>query len=294
MAPRAVWKGYLRIGELSFPVALYTAVSTAERVSFHGFNRKTGNRLRRIFVDRDTGKEVARDDQVKGYEVAPDSYVVFEPEEIAATVPEGDKALAVNAFIACAEIDDLYFERPYYLAPAGPEAAEGYGLLRETLKRRNVAALASAVLFRRVRTVLIRAHEDGLTATLLNFDYEVRAAAEAFADIAPIRIDKEMLDLARHIIATKQGRFDPASFDDRYEAAVVELVQAKAAGRTVKPPKAKKPEKVVSLMEALRRSAGMEASEPAGKPAKSGKRAAPRASAARAKAGGAAPRKKAS
>ncbi|MCB4769805.1 Ku protein [Ancylobacter sp. Lp-2] len=258
MAPRAVWKGYLRIGELSFPVALHTAVSTSERVSFHGFNRATGNRLRREFVDRDTGEPVGRDEQVKGYEVAPDRYVVFEPEEIAAAVPEGDKTLAVSAFLPCAGIDDLYFDRPYYLTPAGPEAEEGYGLLHAALKRREVAALAGAVLFRRARTLLVRAHEDGLTATLLNFDYEVRAASEAFADIAPLRIDKEMLELARHIIASKTGTFDPTAFEDRYEAAVVELVRAKAAGRPVKLSGAKKPAKVVDLMAALRASAGLD------------------------------------
>ncbi|MBS7544270.1 Ku protein [Ancylobacter oerskovii] len=269
MAPRAVWKGYLQIGELSLPVALHTAVSTAERVSFHGFNRKTGNRLRRAFVDRETGEEVARDDQVKGYEVAPERYVTFEPDEIAAAVPEGDKTLAVSAFIPCAEIDDLYFDRPYYLTPAGAEAQEAYALLHEALQRRHVAALAGALLFRRARTVLVRAQEDMLTATLLSFDYEVRDADDTFAGIAPIRIDKEMLKLARHIIATKEGRFDPAGFDDRYEAAVVELVRAKAAGRTVKPPKARKPEKVTDLMEALRRSAGVE-----DKPAATGKSAA--------------------
>ena len=205
--------------------------------------------------------------------------MVFEPDEITAAVPEGDKTLAVSAFIPCAEVDDLYFDRPYYLAPAGPEAAESCALLHQALLRRSVAALADAVLFRRARSLLIRAYEGGLTATLLNYDYEVRSAREAFEAIEKIRIDKEMLELAKHIIATKEGPFDPAQFDDRYEAAVVELVRAKAAGRSVKPPKARKPAKVVDLMEALRRSAGMEASStpkptaargksaPAGKPA---------------------------
>lgn len=257
MAARAVWKGYLKVDELICPVALYTAVSTSERVSFHTINRKTGNRVKRQFVDRETGEEVERDEQVKGYETGPDQYVVFEPEEIAAAVPQGDKTLSVEAFVPCDQVDDLYFDRPYYLAPADKEAAEAYALIRDGLQRKSVAALAHAVLFRRARSLLIRALDDGLTATTLNYDYEVRSADEAFKDVEKIRIDKEMLDLARHIIETKRGEFDPTEFDDRYEAAVVELVRAKAAGREIKAPKRRAPEKVVDLMEALRRSAGM-------------------------------------
>ena len=261
MAARAVWKGYLKVDELICPVALYTAVSTSERVSFHTINRKTGNRVKRQFVDRETGEEVERDEQVKGYETGPDQYVVFEPEEIAAAVPQGDKTLSVEAFVPCDQVDDLYFDRPYYLAPADKEATEAYALIRDGLQRKNVAALAHAVLFRRARSLLIRALDDGLTATTLNYDCEVRSADEAFEDVEKIKIDKEMLDLARHIIETKRGEFDPTEFDDRYEAAVVELVRAKAAGREIKAPKRRAPEKVVDLMEALRRSAGVGGSE---------------------------------
>lgn len=257
MAPRANWKGVLKIGEIACPVALYTAASTSDRIAFHMLNRRTGHRLRRQFVDSETGKAVERDDQVKGYETAPGEYLVLEPDEIAAAVPDSDKVLAVSAFIGCGDIDTVYFDRPYYLAPADLTAQEAYILIREGMRARQVAALARTVLFRRVRTVLIRAHDAGLIATTLNFDHEVRSAADAFDKIPDLTIKGEMLDLARHIIKTKMGSFDPGAFDDRYDAALAELVKAKLEGRKITAAKARKHGRVVDLMAALRQSAGM-------------------------------------
>ncbi|WP_439498266.1 Ku protein [Bosea sp. (in: a-proteobacteria)] len=253
--PRVNWRGYLKIGELSCPVALYTGASTSERISFHTINRETGNRVRREFIDPGTGKPVDREDQVKGYEVDEDRYVVLEPEEVAKAVPESNKTLAVGAFVACSEIDTLYFDKPYYLAPSGPMANDAFAVIREAMREMKVAALAHAVLFRRYRGVMIRAQGLGLVAHTLNFDYEVRAASTAFEDIHKLKIKGEMLDLAKHIIDTKRGEFDPAAFDDRYEAAVTELVKAKLEGKPIKRRKAPAAPKVVDLMEALRASA---------------------------------------
>ncbi len=257
MAPRANWKGFLKVAELACPVALYTAVSTSERIAFHTINRATGHRVRRQFVDSDTGKPVEKDDQVKGYEVGQADYVVLDPEEVAAAVPESDKTLSVTAFIGCGEIDDVYFDRPYYLGPADRTAEEAYALIRDGMRRKKVAAIAQTVLFRRARTVLIRAHNDGLIATTLNFDYEVRSAREAFRDVPAMKIKGEMLELAEHIIKTKMGKFDASKFDDRYEAALADLVKAKLEGRKIKVRKEPRQEKVVDLMAALRESAGM-------------------------------------
>jgi DNA end-binding protein Ku len=215
MAPRANWKGYLKIGEVVCPVALYTAISASERIAFHIVSRKTGNRVRRQFFDEETGEPVEAADQVKGYQRGPDDYVMLEPDEIAAALPDSDKTLSVQAFIPCAQ----------------------------------------TVLFRRVRTVLVRAYGAGLIAATLNFDYEVRAADEAFQDIADAKIDKEMLDLAKHIIATKRGSFDPKSFHDRYEAALADLVRAKLEGRPIPARKPEPDSNVVDLLDALRRSA---------------------------------------
>ena len=149
--------------------------------------------------------------QVKGYEVGQDEYIVLEPDEIAAAIPESDKTLAVVAFIRCDAIDTVYFDRPYYLSPSNRIAEEAFALIREGLRAKKAAALARTVLFRRVQTLLIRPHGEGLVGTTLNFDYEVRSAEEAFHDIPAMTIKGEMLDLAKHIITTKRGKFDPAS-----------------------------------------------------------------------------------
>ncbi len=264
MAPRANWKGQLKIGELLCPVALYTAASTSERVSFHLVNRKTGARLNREFVDSDTGKPVPREEQVKGYALPSGDYVSFDDEEIASAIPESDKVLNVDCFVRCDEIDDVYLDRPYYLAPV--EEDESFALVREGMKAEKVAAIAEAVLFRRARKVLIRVQDEGLIATTLNFDYEVRSAVAAFEGLPDFKFDKEMLALARHIIETKMGSFDPAGFDDRYDAALAELIKAKIEGKPLRkraPPKAAQ---VIDLKEALRQSAGAKV----GKAAKGG------------------------
>ncbi|GGE53674.1 non-homologous end joining protein Ku [Agaricicola taiwanensis] len=286
MAPRANWKGVLKVAELSCPVALYTAASTSDRVAFHTINRATGHRVHRQFVDSATGKPVEREDQVKGYELGADDYIMLEGDEVAAAVPESDKTLAVDTFIACPEVDDVFFDKPYYLAPSAPHAEEAFVLIREGMRAKKVAALAQTVLFRRVRTLLIRPHGEGLIANTLSFDYEVRSAKEVFSDITDFKIAGEMLDLAKHIIDTKKGEFDPAEFDDRYEAALAELIKAKAEGRKITPRKEPKREKVVDLMEALRASAGV----------KEAKKQAPkkRAAAARSRSRAQEPRRKAS
>lgn len=256
MAPRAIWKGQLKIAELVCPVALHAAASTRERVAFTTVNRQSGHPLRRTYIDAETGKPVAKEDQVKGYETGNGEYVVLTADELAEAVPDSDKMLRVEGFLACDDVETIYFDRPYYLTPAGPEAAEAFAVIREGMRDTQTAALARAVLFRRVRTMLIRAHGPGLAASTLNFDYEVRSSREAFRSAPDPKIEPEMLDLARHIIDTKRGTFDPAGFDDRYDAALAELVRAKAEGREIRAPKPSAPAKVVSLLDALRESAG--------------------------------------
>lgn len=255
MAARATWKGYLKIAELAFPVSLYAAATQSKRISFHVLNRKTGNRVNREYYDEETGKAVERDNQVKGYETGDGEVIILKPEEIAAAVPENDKTIAIDTFISADNVDTLYFDRPYFIAPSKGILGESFSVLREGMRRGEVAALGRAVLFRRVRTVLLRAEGPGLVAHTLNFDYEVRSAADAFDDLPEIKIESEMLDLAKHIIATKAGKFDPREFDDRYDQALAELVKAKMEGREIKAPKRQPAPKVVSLMDALRESA---------------------------------------
>lgn len=262
--PRAQWKGHLKLDEITCQVALYSGASAAERTSFHTINKATGNRVKREFVDEKTGKPVEKDDQVKGYETDGGDYILLEQEDIDAAVPESDKTIRIETFIPCREVDTVYFDKPYYLAPVDKVAEEAFDLLREGMKTKKVAALGSAVLFRRVRKLMIRPYGNGIVANTLNFDYEVRSAKEAFGDIPQVKIKKDMLDLAGHIIGTMSGEFDPTAFDDRYDAALAELVKAKIEGRPIKVPKTPKPGKVVDLMEALRESAKL-AAKPAAK-----------------------------
>lgn len=273
LAARAIWRGHLSVGELVCPVTLHGAASEGERISFHIINRDTGHRVRRRYVDSETGKPVEDDDIVKGYETPDGDCVILEPEEIKSAVPKSDKRLEMQAFISCNDVDTTFFERPYFVAPADSHAAEAYALIREAMEEKKVAGLARTVLFRRVRTLLLRPHEEGIIATTLNFDYEVRDGTEIFDEISDFRVSGEMLDLARHIIETKMGRFDPSEFDDRYEQAVAELVKAKLAGRKPKKPRKIETGKVTDLMEALRRSAGAGAGAKRGKTKATGREA---------------------
>lgn len=253
---RAQWKGHLKIGELACSVGLYTAASTSERISFHMLNKNTGNRLKREFVDSETEKVVDRDQQVKGFETGSGDYIMIDPDEVAAVVPESDKMLEVESFISTRDIDNLYLDKPYYLVPTDDEAHDAFACIRDALVTTDTIAIARTVLFRRMRTVLIRPYGHGLIATTLNFDYEIRAADEAFKDVAKVKVDAEMLGLAKHIIDTKLGDFDPGETDDRYESALAALVEAKAEGKALSKPKAVKVSKPNDLLKALRDSVG--------------------------------------
>jgi DNA end-binding protein Ku len=241
-------------------------------------DRTTGRRVGREYVDSVTGAPVPREAQVKGYQTGPDDWVVLEEDEIAAVVPEADKVLEITCFIPCDGVDTVYFDKAYHLSPAGAGAGEPYRLLAEGMRAASVAALARTVLFRRLRTMLIRPSGAGLVGTTLNFEDEVRPAAEAFEDIADIAIEGEMLELARHIIATKAGDFDPAGFDDRYDAALAELVKAKIEGRAIRPRPAPRVSAKGDLLAALRESAGMGSPPP--KPARAKPKPAPKKPAA--------------
>lgn len=258
MAYRALWKGDLAVDDLVCGVALYAATSTADRVSFHIINRRTNHRVSRRMVDSDTGRTVQRDDIVKGYETSGGTSVILEPEEIASVVPRSDKTLDVTSFLGIEEIDPVFFEKPYFLMPADEDAVEAFQLIRSGMEKKKVGALARTVLFRRVRNLFIRPASEGMIATTLQFDYEVRAADQAFEGIPDIRIPREMLDLARHIIETKRGQFDPSEFEDRYDDALTELVKAKIEGRKPKQLPRRAASNVTDLMDALRRSAGLD------------------------------------
>ena len=270
-APRANWRGFLQIGALSCAVGLFTAASTSERLRFNMINRATGNRMNRQFVDSVTGAVVDSADQIKGYEISEGRYLPFEDDEIAAVMPQSDKSLLLESFIPCDQVDTIYFDRPYYLAPSDKASEEVFALIREGLLASSTVGLARTVLFRRLRVLVIRPNpltdndrDRGMIATTLHYDYEVRRAAEVFDDLPAVQTSGEMIDLARHIIETKSGHFHPSEVTDRYEEALAALIRAKTEGRALPKAPAARTEKVVDLLEALRASAGVKAAGKSG------------------------------
>ncbi|MCD2178131.1 non-homologous end joining protein Ku [Rhizobium sp. C1] len=255
MTRRALWKGKLNGPGVDCGVALYSALSSDEKVSFHIVNRKTGNRVERRFVDSETEQPVERDAQVRGFQLDDGNYVLIEPETLAALIPHSDKTIAIKHFLPCDAVDKLYFDKPYYLAPAAKADEEAFRAFSEALEKGATTAFAQAVLFRRNRGLILRVHEGIVIATTLNYDYEVRSARNAFRGLSEPHYDEELLDLAGHLIQTKLSRFDPAEFHDRYNAALLKLVRAKMEGRPLPKPDREPEQKVVDLREALRLSA---------------------------------------
>ena len=254
MAPRANWKGYLKLSLVSCPVALYPAASSSERVSFHMINSETHNRLKQQYVDSVTGDLVESGDRMRGYEIAKGEYVPVTDEELEEVSLESTHTIEIEQFAPRSEVDEVYFDSHYYIAPDDKVGEEAFAVIREAMKKRNVIGLARVVLFRRERILMIEPRGKGLMATTLRYDYEVRNEHAYFDEIDDTHVAKEMLDLANHIIDTKKGKFDPGTFKDRYQDAVVELIRAKRAGQPIEAPRPAKPANVINLMDALRRS----------------------------------------
>jgi DNA end-binding protein Ku len=257
MAPRAYWKGYLRLSLVSCPIALYPAASSSERVSFNRINKKTGHRLKQQLVDGETGDPVEKDDIGKGYEVGKGEYILVEDDEVEKLKIESTHTIDIDSFVPRAEIDDRYMDTPYYIAPTDKVGQEAFAVIRDVIRDKGMVALGRVVLARREHIVMLEAFENGLLGTTLRYAYEVRDAKGYFDDVPELKLPKEMRDLAAHIVDSKSGHFDPAGFEDRYETALVEMLRAKQAGRVIEQPKEEAtPARVVNLMDALRASIG--------------------------------------
>ena len=254
MAPRANWKGYLRLSLVSCPIALYPASSFSEKVSFNRLNRKTGNRLKQQNVDSETGEVGPREDTARGYEVAKGQYLIVEDEEIDAVQIESTRTIDIDQFVPRSEIDERYIDSPYYLAPDGQVGQDAFAVIRDTIGKLNMVALGRVVLTRREHVIALEPKGRGLLGLTLRYPYEVRDEASYFEDIPDQKLPKEMLDLATHIVNTKSGHFDPSQFQDRYENALIDLLKKKEAGETIEPSREVAAPRVVNLMDALRAS----------------------------------------
>lgn len=253
MAPRASWKGYLKLSLVSCPVRLYPATSASERIAFNQLHKKTHNRINMKPVDPELGL-VERADLVKGYEYEAKQYVIIDEADLETVKIESNHTMNIEAFVEEGSVDIIYQDAPYYLAPDGAMAEETFIVLREALRRTGKLAIARLVLSSRERVVTIGPRETGMFVSTLRNPNEVRGTAEYFGNIPVGEPDPEMLQLAEALIEQKVTTFDPKKYEDRYEIALMAMIKEKLKGH--KPIIAAAPERgnVINLMDALKAS----------------------------------------
>jgi DNA end-binding protein Ku len=254
VAPRAYWKGYLKLSLVSCPVALYPATSEREKIRFNQLNKETGNRIRYRKVDAETGDDVEQANIIKGYEVAKDQYVELEPDELEAVAIESKRTIDIEQFVPRTQIDDLYLRDPYYIAPDGEVGQQAFAVIRDAIRTEGMVALGKVVFTSREHIIALEARDKGMLGVTLRYPYEVRDQAEYFEEIKDEKIPKDMIDLALHIVETKRADFHPETFEDEYEQALREIIEKKAKGEKIERAKTPARSNVVNLMDALRAS----------------------------------------
>jgi DNA end-binding protein Ku len=254
VAPRAYWKGFLKLSLVSCPISLFPATSEREKISFHQLNKETGNRIRYRKVDAETGDEVDQASIIKGYEVGKGEYIELDPEELEAVAIESKHAIEIEEFVPKTEIDEIYMRDPYYIIPDGDVGQQAFAVIREAIRKEGMVAIGKVVFTSREHIIALEARDKGMVGVTLRYPYEVRNQAEYFDEIADEKVPKDMLELAIHIVETKKGTFRPEKFEDQYEDALKELLRKKQKGEKIERPKEPPRSNVVNLMDALRQS----------------------------------------
>ena len=265
MAYRPTWQGHLKLSLVTCPVALYTATNSGGDVHFNLINPKTNNRIRMITTDPDTGP-IERSELVKGYEVSKGEYILLTNEEINSVRLESTKTIDIERFVPGDEIDRLYWDNPYFLAPDGKLAQEAFGVIRTAMEKSGQIALGRVVIGTRERILALEPRAQGILAYTLRTDAEVRKSGEIFGGISDKAADPAMIAIAEKIIEQLEGPFDPSKFVDHYEEALKALIEDKKKGH--EPAKVAEPDdtNVVDLMSALRASLNAKAvAKPAAK-----------------------------
>jgi DNA end-binding protein Ku len=261
---RPYWKGYLRLSLVTCPIALYTGTSSTERVSFRQVNKKTGNRLRQQLVDEVTREPVGNEDKGRGYEYAKNAYILVDDDELDAIAVESTHTIEIDSFVPRQQIDERYLDSPYYITSDDKVGQDAFAVIREAMRGKGMVALARVVLSKRERVIMLQPWDKGLMGTTLRYPYEIRDAKEYFDDIPNVKVAPDMLKLAEHILQSKKAGFHPSQFVDHYEEAVVDMLKKKQAG--IPAPRerpAARPQNVVNLIDALRRSVAQEKRAPA-------------------------------
>lgn len=267
MATRPTWQGYLRLSLVSCPVALYTATASSSEVRFNMLHESTHNRIKMVPTDPETGP-VDRSEIVKGYEIEKGRYVVITEDEIKNVRLATTRTLDIERFVDEGDIDRLYWNDPYFLAPDGDMAVEAFAVIREAMTKAGQVALGRLVMHQRERLMALEPRGRGILAYSLRTRREVKDPAELFDHIPDVKPNPQMIEIATKIIEQQEGPFDPSQFNDRYEDALRALIKEKEKGATVTAPAEPKEAEVIDLMEALRRSLGQTGGErrkPAGK-----------------------------
>jgi DNA end-binding protein Ku len=284
MAPRPIWKGYLKLSLVSCSVAMYTATSTSSRVRLHIINRETGNRIRNQAIDSETGDVVESEDKVKGFEADSGKYVLLEEDELDEVALESTHTIDIDSFVPRDEVDEIYLDETFYIVPNDEVAYEAFAVIREAMRKKDWVGLGRVVTHRRERLLMLQSRGKGIAATALRYKNEVRAEDNYFDEIPNVKVPPDMVKLAEHILEQKKGHFDPEQFEDRYEDALRALIKAKQAGKELPAAPAPRASNVINLMDALRRSVkGEKGGETAGPARSSGRRKAAKRPAAKKK-----------
>ena len=267
---RPIWRGQLRLALVSCPVALFSANHDRGFLHFNLINPATGNRIRMITEDAETGEELPRQDLVKGYEYQKDKYLILTDDDFGSARIESSSTMKIEKFVDAKSIDPIYFDSTYYLATDGKGAEDIYLVLRDAIAKTGKVALSSVVIARRERVVALRPMDNGLVVHTLHEERDLNSAKEAFEHVPDGRGDPEMVDLAVQLITRQSGRFDPGDFEDRYESRLRKLIEAKLKGKGLEPGEEEPRDRdnVVDLMAALKRSLGKSTSEKTSAPAK--------------------------
>ena len=254
MAPRAYWKGYLKLSLVSCPIALYPATSEREKISFHQLNKETGHRIKYRKVDAETGDEVEQAAIIKGFEVNKGEYVELDPEELEAVAIESKRTIEIDEFVPKTDIDEIYMRDPYFIVPDGEVGQQAFAVIREAIRKEGMVALGKVVFTSREHIIALEARDKGMMGITLRYPYEVRDQNEYFDGIENEKVPKDMLDLAIHIVETKKGKFEPQKFEDQYEDALKDLIRKKQKGEKIERPKEPQRSNVFNLMDALKKS----------------------------------------
>ena len=269
MAERPIWRGNLRLALVSCPIALYSVRQPGETLHFHFINPDTGHRVRMVTQDAETDEELSRSDLKRGYEFEKDKYVLLEDEDFERARIDSSSLLAIDKFVPRDSIDPIYYDASYYLVPDGnarDRQDDVYIVLREAIERTGKVALSRVVLARRERAVAIMPMGDGLVLHTLHDMREITDPGHLFGELPRGRPDKEMVTLATQLIDRQTARFEPGDMEDRYEARLRKVIDAKLKGLAPEPePEVEERGNVVDLMAALRNSLGEAAPKPAGK-----------------------------